>query len=74
VDTPSSELWYDDAHLAYALRTLGRIYESRGDAENARAAYTRLARLYQNAEPRFQPVYEEARAALVRLTGAVRDG
>ncbi len=74
VDTPSSELWYDDAHLAYALRSLGRIYERRGDVENARAIYSRLARLYQNAEPRFQPVYEEARAALVRLSGAVRDG
>jgi len=28
--------------------------------------------LYEDAEPSFQPVYGEARAALVRLTG--RDG
>jgi serine/threonine-protein kinase len=72
VDTPSAELWYDDAHLAHALRSLGRIYEARGDNASAIAVYSRLAALYQDAEPSFQPIYDEARVALVRLTG--RDG
>jgi serine/threonine-protein kinase len=72
VDTPSAELWYDDAHLVHALRTLGRIYERRGDNASARAVYSRLATLYQNAEPAFRPIYDEARAALVRLT--MQDG
>jgi hypothetical protein len=31
--------------------------------------YTRLATLYQNAEPQFKPVYDEAKAALGRLSG-----
>jgi len=74
VDLPSSELWYDDAHFAHALRMLGHIYERRGDLDEARRAYARLADLYRNAEPRFQPIYEEAKAALVRLSPVVRDG
>jgi tetratricopeptide (TPR) repeat protein len=74
VQTPSSELWYDDAHLVHALRSLGRIYEARGEREKARVVYSRLATLYQNAEPAFRPIYDEASAALIRLTAAVRDG
>jgi tetratricopeptide (TPR) repeat protein len=67
VDTPSSELWYDNAHLAHALRTLGRHYEQRGDFASARAVYSRLAALYPNAEPAFRPIYDEAMAAINRL-------
>jgi tetratricopeptide (TPR) repeat protein len=73
VDLPSAELWYDDAHLAYSLRRLGQIYEARGEREQARKAYARLAKLYENADPRFKPAYDEAQAALRRMTGAVRD-
>jgi hypothetical protein len=72
VDTPSSELWYDDAHLVHALRALGRIYERRGDNAGAVAVYSRLATLYEKAEPEFRPIYDEARDALVRLNR--RDG
>jgi len=68
VDTPSSELWYDDAHLVHALRSLGHIYEERGDYANARAMYSRLAKLYENAEPAFRPIYDEAMTGLGRLS------
>ena len=67
VDTPSSELWYDNAHLVHALRALGRLYEQDGDFLAARTIYTRLADLYKDADPDFQPVYQEAMAALNRL-------
>jgi eukaryotic-like serine/threonine-protein kinase len=69
VDTPSADLWYDDAHLVHALQTLGTIYENRGNRERAVEMYTRLSTLYQNAEPQFKPVYDKAKAALVRLSG-----
>ncbi len=74
VETPSAELWYDDAHLAYALETLGQIYEARGDKARAREIYSRLATLYENAEPEFKPVYDKAKLALLRLTDASRAG
>jgi len=73
VDTPSAELWYDDAHLAYSLRTLGEIYERRGDREQARAMFGRLARLYAHADPQFKPIHDEAVAALARMSDAARD-
>jgi len=69
VDTPSADLWYDDAHLVHALQTLGTIYENRGNRDRAVEMYTRLATLYQNAEPQFKPVYDKAKAALTRLSG-----
>lgn len=69
VDTPSADLWYDDAHLVHALQTLGTIYENRGNRERAVEMYTRLASLYKNSEPQFKPVYDKAKAALVRLSG-----
>ena len=74
VDTPSAELWYDDAHLVHGLQTLGQIYETRGDKARALDAYSRLATLYRNAEPQFKPVYHKAKAAMVRLTGEPRPG
>jgi tetratricopeptide (TPR) repeat protein/tRNA A-37 threonylcarbamoyl transferase component Bud32 len=69
VDTPSAELWYDDAHMVHSLRTLGRIYEARGDKAQAIEMHSRVAGLYQNAEPEFRPVRDQARAAIVRLAG-----
>ena len=68
VDTPSSELWYDDAHLGHALQTLGEIYVKRGDKVKAAEVYTRIVALYKNADPMFKQVYEQAQLALSRLT------
>ena len=45
-----------------------RYYEKRGDVENARVIFGRLAVLYENAEPAFQPIRREAVDALSRLT------
>jgi len=72
VDTPSSELWYDDAHLVHALQSLGAIYETRGDKTRALEAYSRLTKLYRNADPEFKPVYQQAHTAMVRLTAEPR--
>jgi tetratricopeptide (TPR) repeat protein len=74
VDLPSADLWYDDAHMVHSLQTLGQIYETRGDKPRALEAYSRLATLYRNAEPQFKPVYDKAKAAMVRLTGEPRAG
>jgi tetratricopeptide (TPR) repeat protein len=74
VDLPSSDVWYDDAHMVHSLQTLGQIYETRGDKPRALDAYARLATLYRNAEPQFKPVYDKAKAAMVRLTGEPAPG
>ncbi len=74
VDTPSADLWYDDAQLVHGLQSLGQIYEARGDKARALDAYSRLATLYRNAEPKFRPVYDRAKAAMARLTAETSPG
>jgi len=72
VNTPSSELWYDDAHLMQSLQRLGEIYEARGERTKALDMYTRIADLYRNADPEFRAVHDKARQALIRLTDEPR--
>jgi tetratricopeptide (TPR) repeat protein len=71
-ETPSAELWYDDAHLLHSLQRLGEIYERRGDRKRALDVYSRIADMYKNADPEFRPVHNLAKQALLRLTDEPR--
>jgi DNA-binding SARP family transcriptional activator/tetratricopeptide (TPR) repeat protein len=57
----------DYAYAAPAALHRGRIAERQGKAPEARAAYRRVLRLWQDADPEFQPMVEEARARLAAL-------
>ena len=52
---------------------LGRIYERLGEAERAREAYALFLAPRQQADPMFQPMIQDARAALQRLAVATRE-
>lgn len=68
VNTPSSAVWYDAAHLAHGYQRLARHYEERGNAEKAAEYYSRFIDLWQFADPEFQPAVTQAKEALRRLT------
>jgi tetratricopeptide (TPR) repeat protein len=69
VDQPSSQLWYDDSHLAHAFQRLGEIHESRNDPHKAVEYYRRLLDLMKTPDPELRPRIDVARRALTRLTG-----
>jgi hypothetical protein len=51
----------------------GRIYEQLGDVERAREAYALFLAPRQQADPVFQPMIQDARAALQRLAVAMTE-
>jgi tetratricopeptide (TPR) repeat protein len=68
VETPSSAIWYDAAHLAHGYLRLGEISEQDGERAQAIEYYTRLTGLLNEADQRLQPWVGRARAALDRLS------
>ena len=74
VDEPSSDLWYDDSHMAQAYQRLGEIWEGRGDRQKAVEYYGRLLNLMKDSDPVFRPRVDAARQAIARLTGETRGG
>ena len=51
-----------------AAHALGRVYERLGMTEQARQAYATFLAQRQHADPEFQPMIQDARAALERLS------
>jgi hypothetical protein len=51
----------------------GRIYEQLGQLERAREAYVLFLVSRQQADPMFQPMIQDARAALQRLAVATTE-
>jgi tetratricopeptide (TPR) repeat protein len=51
----------------------GKLYEQLGEAERAREAYALFLARRQRADPVFQPMIKDARAALKRLSGATAE-
>jgi tetratricopeptide (TPR) repeat protein len=47
---------------------LGRIHEEQGHPDEARLAYEYFIEHWKDADPEFQPIVEEARLAVIRLT------
>ncbi len=72
VELPSADLWYDGGHLAQGYMRLAEIHEGRGEVEKAVEYYGQFVRLWEKADPEFQPWVETARAALMRLTDEPR--
>jgi serine/threonine-protein kinase len=65
----STELsFFDVINLAPAHLRRAEIYERLGDEQNAVHHYARFIKLWQDADPELQPMVEEARHALERLT------
>jgi tetratricopeptide (TPR) repeat protein len=61
-------LWQWDGPLAYLY--LGRLLERTGRPAEAREAYEFFAYAWRNADPGLQPVVDETRQAVARLSGA----
>jgi hypothetical protein len=61
--------WFPRAwHVVWALER-GRVNERLGNEEEAVEAYALVVDTWRHADPELQPVVEEARAALARLSG-----
>ncbi len=73
VEDPSYEIWYDAAHLGYGYRRLGEYHEEQGNKEKAITYFSRFVNLLRDADAEFQPMVEQAKEALVRLGGDVRN-
>jgi len=67
VETPSSNVWYDAAHLGYSYLRLGQLFEERGEPEKTASYLRRFAELWADADPDLQPRVEAARQAIERL-------
>ena len=48
----------------------GRIHEQLGELDQARDAYAAFVAVCQDADPQFQPMVQEAQAAIRRVTTA----
>lgn len=58
---------FDD--LAPAYRRLGELYEERNNQEKAVQYYNRFVELWSDADPELQPLVEDVRNRIARLTG-----
>jgi tetratricopeptide (TPR) repeat protein len=68
VETPSNfNLGLDAIYLAPSHEMLGRLYDDRGDPENAALHYAQFVDLWEAADPVLQPRVEAARARLQEI-------
>ena len=52
---------------------LGKIYEQLEEYDKARESYEYFVHYWQDADPKLQPMVEEARQAIIRLKGLRRE-
>jgi tetratricopeptide (TPR) repeat protein/TolB-like protein len=72
--TRDAERYFASLHPAPpASYQLGKIYEELGDFAKARAAYELFALGWKDADPELQPRVAEARAAIQRLSSAIKE-
>ncbi len=71
VDNPSHPLiwtFLEPAHRPEAYQALGRLYEEKGDRQQALDFYGRFVDLWKNADPDLQPRVRAARERIAALT------
>ena len=69
VTTPGLQRLYDEAFtLGATYRSLGELYEQRGQADRARDYYGRFVDLWKGADPELQPLVRDVRGRLARLS------
>ncbi len=66
-----SLLLYPEFRAAANLRR-GEIFESLGQPDSAAIQYAEFVRLWRDADPEYQPLVEDVRIRLARLTGETR--
>jgi tetratricopeptide (TPR) repeat protein len=59
---------YDLLYNAPAHLRLAQIYERRGERQKAIEHYSRFIELWKDCDPELQPMVQQARSALVRLS------
>ena len=68
LDTPSNfQLWLDATVRPAAHESLGRMYDEKGDLENAALHYARFVELWEDADPVLQPRVEAARSRMQEI-------
>jgi eukaryotic-like serine/threonine-protein kinase len=69
VNTPGFEhLLVEGVMLGPTYKRLGELYEERGQLDKAREYYGRLLQLWRNADQELQPMVQDVKQRLVRLT------
>ncbi len=61
--------WFENEYAPFAALRAAQLLERLGRPADAAAAYARVVRFWQDADPALQPVVAQARGALARLTG-----
>ncbi len=69
---PTEHSAFGRAYLAPSLYRRGELLERLGRGREAAAAYLRVSRLWQHADPEFQPMVAEVRGRAARLAGSLR--
>jgi hypothetical protein len=62
-------LFWDFPELARTYQRLGELYEQRGNREKAVEWYSRFTDLWAGADPALQPIVQDVRGRIQRLTG-----
>ena len=69
LDTPFSDILSDNGDdLAFVYKSLGRLYENKGDRGEAANYYSKFVELWKNADPDLQPQVAEVKKRLTHLT------
>jgi tetratricopeptide (TPR) repeat protein len=69
LDTRQATPFQADAqNLAFAYKSLGRLYEAKGDRGNAATYYPKFVELWKSADPDLQPQVQDVRKRLARLS------
>ncbi len=68
LDTPFSDILSDNGDdLAFVYKSLGRLYENKGDRGEAANYYSKFVELWKNADPDLQPQVAEVKTRLTHL-------
>jgi tetratricopeptide (TPR) repeat protein len=70
---PDSGFFEDNIYVPYVFKRCGEIYEKLNRTEDAIHFYRHFVRLWQDCDPELQPIVEEAKQNLERLSQTEKD-